>query len=408
MKTTTHSNTVGQVDSGDMESGHAILRGDEVAFRDKCRTFASEVIAPNYVQFDRENRFPDVIHEEAHKRRLLNVCFPRELGGEGVSFKAMAEGGYEMAKVCPATTFTMGYNHDALRPVMLAGTKEQLQVFVRDHIERDRGYTALALTEADVAGSNLLELQTRADRTDGGWVISGTKCMVGMGTVAQQYMVLANTYADGRRLGLSFFVIPRTDGVEVGENSEKLGMRTFPTPKVTFHEVALGPEHLIGEAGHGETILFETLDFIRYGGGIVILGAIEGALRDAVPWLCERQVHGGVKLIEKSHVQLAIGNIYAQLEALRLLLRRAADLLDRRLPVTQETSALKLLGSQLAVKAAHEVVQMYGWRGTDSAYPVQKRLRDAQQMTIFEGTSEILKHNFFAKFMRHIRSSELG
>ncbi|MHC4829628.1 MAG: acyl-CoA dehydrogenase family protein [Planctomycetota bacterium] len=382
------------------------LTADEAAFRDLSRRFANEVIEPNYLRFDRENRFPDTVHDEAHSRGLLNVCVPRELGGSGVSYKAMAEGGLELAKVCPAVAFTLGFNHGALRPILFAGTAEQKQRFVREHIEQHRGYTGLALTEPDVAGSNLIASATRADRIAGGWVIAGTKCMVGMGTVAQQYVVLANTFVNGRRVGLSFFIVPRTESVEVGLNTDKLGFRAVPTPQVTFHDVRLTDEHLLGVVGEAEPILYDTLHFIRYGGGIVILGAIEGALYESVPWLEERKVLGGRRLLQASHVQLALGRAYAELESLKLLLRRVADLLDRGLPVGEESAALKLLASQLAVRAARELVQMHGWRGIDAEYAVQKRFRDAQQTTIFEGTSETLQLKLCAEFLAKVRSAQ--
>ncbi len=387
---------------------HHELADDEIEFREKCRTFAKEVIEPNYIACDRENKFPATVHDEAVRRNLLNVCIPKELGGGGVSFKAMAEGGYEMAKVCPATTFTMGFSHGAMRPIIFAGTREQKELFIRDHIARHRGYTSLALTEEDVAGSNLITVKTRAEKTDRGWVLSGKKCMVGMGTMAQQYLVLADTRIDGRKVGLTFFNVPRTDAVEVSDNTDKLGFRAVPTPTVTFHDVELEEIHRIGEIGGAEPILYHTLDFIRYGGGIIILGTLEGAFRDLVPWLSEREVFGGTKLAGESWVQMAVGDAFSQHQLLRLLLRRVADLLDREVPATEETTILKLLASELAVTAGRKVMQMYGWRGIDNDYPIQKRFRDAQQTTIFEGTSEVLQINMFHAFLRKIRSGEIS
>ena len=385
---------------------HHDLSQDEIDFRDKCKTFSREVIQPNVIKFDRENRFPDLVHDEAEKRNLLNVCIPKELGGQGISFKAMAEGGYEMAQACPAITFTMGFNHGAMRPIIYAGTEEQKDLFIRQPIEKNRGYTALALTEKDVSGSNLIAVKTRAEKTDRGWVISGNKSMVGMGTEAQQFLVLAETWVNGRNVGLTFFNVPRTGAVDVSSNTDKLGFRAVPTPDVTFNNVEIDEINRIGEIGEAEPILFHTLDFIRYGGGIIILGTIEGLLRELIPWLESREVFGNEKLIGKSWIQTILGETYAKHQSLRLLLRRVADLLDKGISATEESAVLKLLSSELAVSAASKVMPMYGWRGIDNEFPIQKRFRDAQQTTIFEGTSGILQIGLCHSLLRKIRAED--
>ena len=142
-----------------------------------------------------------------------------------------------------------------------------------------------------------------------------------------------------------------------------------------------------------------------HGGGIVILGMVEGAAAEIVPWLSERKVFGETRLMEKSHIQLELGNMYAKLQSLRLLLRHVADLLDRNIPAPTETATLKLLASELAITSSRSMLQMYGWRGIDNDYPIQKRFRDAQQTTIFEGSSEILKLKLCGEFVGKLRGA---
>jgi alkylation response protein AidB-like acyl-CoA dehydrogenase len=379
-----------------------LLSAEERAWKATCRAFAEEVIAPWAPVCDRENRFAREVHDEAYARGLMNACFSTELGGGGRSFRMLAVGGEELAAVCAPIAFSMGFNHGALRPVVHAGTEAQQERFVRDLLGR-RGYASLCLTEPDASGSNLLAVESRAVRQGDGWRLSGTKCMVGNGTEAELFLTLARTEVDGREQGLSFFAVPRGDGVEVGENTDKLGFRAVTTPEVRFTDVALGDVHLIGEVGAAEQILLETLDFIRFGGAAVILGVVVGALRESVPWLEQRRVAPNDPLISKTNVQLALGRIYAEVQAVRHLMWRAADLLDRGRPCSNETACAKYMASELAVRATNELAQLHGWRGVDGDYAISKRLRDARATTIYEGTSQVQQLNLCRALRRSIR-----
>lgn len=383
------------------ESLWAALSPEERAWKETCRAFAREHIRPWAPVCDRENRFPAEVHAAAYERGLMNVCLPPELGGGGLSFRRMAIGGEELAAECAPTAFGMGFNHGALRPVLHAGTDAQRARFVGELLAR-RGYASLCLTEAGASGSNLLACETTARRSGAGWVLSGEKCMVGNGCEAELYLTLAQTEVDGRRRGPSFFAVPRGAGVEVGPNTDKLGFRCVTTPTVTFREVALTDEHLIGAPGAGEQVLLETLDFIRFGGAAVILGVVVGGLREVLEWVEGRRVHPDDPLVSKGDVQQGLGRIYAEVQAIRLLMWRAADLLDAGQPCASETACAKYLASELAVRASNELCQLYGWRGIDGGWPAAKRLRDARATTIYEGTSQVQLLNLFRELRRSL------
>jgi alkylation response protein AidB-like acyl-CoA dehydrogenase len=297
----------------------------------------------------------------------------------------------------------MGFNHGALQPVLHAGTDAQKQRFVKELLER-RGYAALCLTEPDASGSDLMAVSTTARRTDDGWILNGSKAMVGNGVEAELFLVLADVEDGGRRRGPTFFAVPRTEGVEVGDNTDKLGFRCVTTPTLRFKDVVLTDEHVIGDVGQAELILLSTLDFIRFGGASVILGIVVGGLRHIVPWLEQRRVTGGVPLINKSDVQITLGRIHAEVQVVRMLMWRAADLLDQGKPCSVETAVAKFKGSELAVEATGHFVQMLGWRGIDNDYPAHKRLRDARVTTIYEGTSQIQLLNLFRELRRSIHT----
>lgn len=376
------------------------------AWRRKLREFADRVIAPVRDMYDRENRFPETVHDAARAEGLLNLDQPEALGGAGLSNVSAVVGVEALASVCAPCAFTMGFNRGALYPVSIGGTADQQEEFIA-RLVREQRYASLCLSEPDNSGSNLMGLQTTATRTDRGWLISGTKCMVGNGGVSSQYSVLAKAMVDGKPQGLTFFVIPRTDAVEVGPNTDKLGFRAVETPTIQFREAEVTDAHRLGPVGSGAAIMLETLHAIRVGGSATILGIVVGALEDALPWIREREVYGGA-LSQKSHVQLSLGGLYAKLEMVRRMIHEAARLRDQGLPCGHASAISKLAAAELAVEATDAVVQLYGWRGIDGEYPIQKRYRDARQTSIFEGTSEVLKLGLFHTLMDvHSRGESL-
>jgi alkylation response protein AidB-like acyl-CoA dehydrogenase len=366
-----------------------LLTPEERAFKERCRRFAEEVIAPRAAEHDRTAAYPHEVHALAWDAGLMNVGIPRALGGQGLSHRACVVGAEELAAACAPIAFTLGFNHGALQPVLQAGTDAQKERWVRELLAR-RGYAALCFTEEDRSGSYLMALSTRADRAPGGgWRIRGRKVMTGNGTVASVYFVLAETFEGERRLGLTLFIVPRGPGVVVGDNTRKVGFRCLPTAPIAFEDVEVPAENVIGEVGDAEGVLMRTLDYMRFGGSSVILGIAVASLRAAVPWAEERLVYPGEPLAQKSHVQLLLADLYAEVQSVRHLLWRAASLLDAGRPCSAETSMAKLAASRLAVRATNEVVQLMGWRGIDDRFGMEKRLRDARVTTIYEGTSEI-------------------
>ncbi len=382
------------------------LTDEERAWKGECAAFAREIIAPAARRWDERNAFPREIHEEAAARGLLNVGFPADLGGRGLSWKALVVGGEELATACAPIAFTMGFNHGSLRPITVAGTEAQRARLVGDLIARG-GYASIAMTEPDRSGSNLLALDTTARRTaDGGWSLDGVKCMVGNGARSDLFVVLAEAHDGERRLGPTFFAVPRGAGVSVGPNTEKIGFRCLTTPTIRLEGAVVSDDDRIGEVGGAETVLARTLDVIRLGGTAVILGIAVGALREVVPWLSQRRVFPDEPLITKSHVRLEIGELFTEVRAVRHFLWDAAERLDRGEAAHVETSMAKLRASRLAVDATNRILQLYGWRGLDAEWTIQKRVRDARVTTIYEGTSEVQLLMAFREARRSVEQAD--
>ncbi len=367
----------------------------------RCKHFAQDVIDKEYKQYDLKNSFPATIHKEARQWKIMDQDFPEDLGGGGLPDTMTVKGAEILASFCAPSAFTLGFNRGALHPILMAGTQEQKQRFVGRCIDKGE-YASLCLTEPKLSGSNLMNLNTIAQKTDRGWSITGEKTMVGNGGVSHYFMTLAKTIVNGQSKGLNFFVIPRGQGVHVGPNTDKIGFRCVETPSIKFNEVEIPDENLIGELGQGSELMKETLDTIRVGGAAVILGIVKGSLKDALPWVEEREVYGG-RLIQKSHIQLKLGAIYADLLSIRREIQHVARLRQEGLAYGTEASIAKLHASKLALKSTEEISQMFGWRGIDNSFPIQKRFRDARQTSIFEGTTEIQQLNLFHRLWKNWR-----
>jgi alkylation response protein AidB-like acyl-CoA dehydrogenase len=370
----------------------------------KCKKFSREIIQPQCMLFDKENRFPDTIHRAAIEWNLVHQDFPKSLGGGGLPDTAIVKGAEILASSCAPSAFTLGFNRGALHPVVVAGTPEQKQRIIGDCITNNR-YASLCLTEPDRSGSDLMNLQTTASKSASGWVISGVKSMVGNATVADYFLVLANVEENGRKKGLSFFVVPKDQRVIVGPNTDKLGFRAVETPQVTFQESLIPFENQISHTGSGAAIMMQTLAAIRLGGSAIICGLVRGALRDVLPWVEDRSVYGG-RLIQKSHIQLQLGGIYGRLLSVRQEVLRCAQLRQDGHDYSTQASLAKLHAAELAIDATAQIVQMFGWRGIDNQYAIQKRYRDARQTTIFEGTSEVQKSNLFHLLWKNWREQQ--
>ncbi len=372
-------------------------------FVEICARFAARVIEPNFRHYDEANAFPQRIHDHGYEWGIMNAAIPREYGGGGHSSDDVIDGGEVMAAVCAPSTFTLLFNNGSLRPFLVAGTEAQKRRYVRDLINR-RGYGSVCMTESR-SGTNLMVLDTKAEKTARGWTISGEKLMVGNGAKSDVFVVLADAVIRGRSQGPTFFVVEKGQGVVVSPNINKLGFRPLTTPTVSFDCVEIADDQLIGAVGGGEPILTDTLNYMRIGSGTVLLGIVEGAISDALQWVTERSVQGGL-LVDKSHIRIALGQLCAKQIAVRNFLKSTAAALEDNADCDDSSSALKLLASELAIEATDVVSRMFGWRGIDNDFAIQKRFRDARQTIVFEGTTELQSMFLFARRLRAYRTSQ--
>src|SRR4029450_3173220 len=247
---------------------------------------------------------------------------------------------------------------------------------------------SFCLTEPE-AGSDVGSMRTRAVKKGDKWVISGSKCFITNGSHASWYTVYAKTDPDAGHRGISAFVVPRdADGVSVDKKEDKLGQRASDTALISFDEVEVPAGNLLGEENHGFKLAMMTLDRTRPGVSALAVGIARAALEFASDYSKER-VQFGVPIAMHQAVAFMIADMATKVEAARLLVWQSAVLLDQGHRNTLAASHAKRFAADSAMEVTTDAVQVYGGYGFIKEYPVEKLMRDAKIMQLYEGTSQI-------------------
>ena len=269
------------------------------------------------------------------------------------------------------------------------GTEEQKQHWL-PRLCSGEALGCFGLTEPDT-GSDAANLRTRAERSDGGWTISGQKMWISLGNFAEVALIFAQTDPEKEHRGLACFLVPTaSDGFNTEEVHGKLGLRASDTAEISLDGVEVGEDALLGEVGDGFKVAMSALDSGRFSVAAGCVGICEGCVDASVAYAKERQQFG-VPLARFQLVQELIADMIVKRDAARMLVWRAADLKDRGLPNTAETSVAKLYATESAVECANAAIQVHGGSGYVDDYPVERYMRDARVTTLYEGTSQIQK-----------------
>jgi acyl-CoA dehydrogenase len=348
--------------------------------------FAENEIRPIAWELDREGAFPHAIITKAHALGLMNIHVPEELGGAGIGYLEGAILEEELAWGCSGVQTSLGGNNLALTPLMLAGSP-QLQRRYLERVVAEPALVSFCLTEPD-AGSDVAAIKTRAVRRGESYVISGSKCFITNGSHAAFFIVFAKTDAQAGHRGLSCFVVPREAGVIVDGHEDKMGQRASDTATITFPDVEIPADHLIGAESDGFKLAMMTLDRTRPGVAAMATGIARAALEFALAYAQER-VQFGVPIIEHQAIQFILADIATDVEASRLLAWKSAVAIDQGQRNTLVSAHAKRFAADAAMRAATDAVQVFGGYGFIKDYPVEKFYRDVKLCTIGEGTSEI-------------------
>jgi acyl-CoA dehydrogenase len=363
------------------------LTQEQTALQDMARKFAANEIRPRAVECDHAGTFPEDIFEKAFGLGLMSGYIPEEYGGLGLKALDTCIIEEELAWGCSGIATSMTCNGLALTPILVAGTEDQKKRFVAPFAEKLR-YASFCLTEPG-SGSDAGGIATTAKREGDGYTINGRKCFITNGSYAAQYTVFASTDRSKGHKGLSAFVVPRSlPGVSVGKKEDKMGQRASDTADVLFEDVKVPAENRLGKEGEGFKIAMITLDYARPTVAAMSVGVARAAFELAMQYSKER-VQFGVPIAMNQAIHFLLADMAMDIEAARLLTYKGAWLLDAGKRNTKESSFAKAFAADLAMRVTTDAVQIYGGYGYMRDYPVEKLMRDAKLLQIYEGTSQI-------------------
>ncbi len=349
--------------------------------------FAKNEMIPVAQEFDEKGIFPLELFKKAWELGLINTCLPAAYGGTGFS-------SVDGVVICEALAYgCMGMNSSfmandlALLPIVIGGSEEQKKKFLTPFTEEFK-MASFCLTEPG-NGSDAAGIKTLIK--DGGdhWILNGEKMWITNAGHADLFVVYGTVDPTLKHKGISALVVdPKSPGVEVGKKEDKMGHRASDTRGIRFNNVKVPKENMLGKPGEGWAIAMKTLDHSRPLVASSALGGAQHALDLSIQYAKER-TQFGTPIAKHQAIQFMIAEMGMKIEAARLLVHKAAWLCDQGVPNTEVASYAKAFASDSCMQITTDAVQIYGGYGYSKEYPVEKLMRDAKLLQIYEGTSQI-------------------
>jgi butyryl-CoA dehydrogenase len=366
------------------------LTDEQRLVRETARDFADREIAPRARDNDRNEHFDTELVQKIADMGFLGAIVPEEYGGRGVDYRTYALIVEEVGRGCSAMrTVVSVVTSLVCSSIVRWGSEEQKQEWL-PRLCSGEALGCFGLTEPDT-GSDASNLKTRAERTDGGWRLSGGKMWISLGNYAKLALVFAQTDPEKEHRGIACFLVPTdTPGFSSQEIHHKLGLKGSDTAELSLDGVEVPDSALMGNVGDGFKIAMTALDSGRFSVAAGCVGICQGSLDASIDYAKERQQFGK-PIASFQLVQELIADMVVETDAARGLVWRAAWLKDAGQPNTTETSIAKLYATEAAVRCANAAIQVHGGSGYVDDYPVERYLRDARVTTLYEGTSQIQK-----------------
>lgn len=364
------------------------LNEEQQELQELVREFVAKEITPYVTEMDRENHMRDGLIEKAAEMGLLNVLVPEEYDGMGLDSISIAAIYEELGRGCAGVATSLAANSLATLPVMIAGSEEQKRMWA--DVVNDGGMAAFALTEPG-AGSDAGGVATRAvkDKEAGTYTLNGTKMFITNGGIADIYLILANVRKTGGIRGLTAFIVPKgTPGLSVGKKEDKMGIRPSNTCELILQDVVVPEAYRVGREGEGFRIAMKTLDSARPFVGAISVGIAEAALQCAVKYAKERRQFDQ-PIASFQLVQGMIADMAMKVETARLMVYKACWMRDEGMEFAKEAAMAKCYAADVAMQVTTDAIQVMGGYGYSKEYPVEKMMRDAKIMQIYEGTNQI-------------------
>ncbi|MCA9531377.1 MAG: acyl-CoA dehydrogenase family protein [Myxococcales bacterium] len=363
------------------------LTEEQEALVDQARRFTKEKIIPVAGECDRTHEFPNDVFKEAWELGFVAPTIPTEYGGAGLSEVDHVLLTEELAYGCTGIQTSMTANTLAATPLLIAGSDAQKKKYL-GRLTSEPVFAAYALTEP-AAGSDAAGIKTRCVKDGNDWVLNGEKCFSTNASWADWYIIFATTDPAKRHKGFMGFVVDRdSKGLTAGKAEDKLGQCASNTASVVLEDVRVPAENVLAEEGKGFQLAMQTFDRTRPDIGAGACGLMRRALDESIAYALERKTFG-VPIAEHQMVQHMVAEMGIAYEATRLLVHKAAWQIDQGGRNSLVASYSKAFGADSAMRVATDAVQVFGGNGYIKEYPVEKLMRDAKILQIYEGTSQI-------------------
>jgi butyryl-CoA dehydrogenase len=366
------------------------LTDEQRLIRETARAFTDNEIVERARENDRNEHFDLELVDKIAAQGYLGAIVPREYGGAGLDYLTYGLIVEEVGRGDSAMRTVVSVQTSLVCSAILRwGTEEQKQKYL-PKLCSGEWLGCFGLTEPDT-GSDAANQRTRAQKTDSGWVINGSKMFISMGNYAKLALVFAQTDPEKAHRGLACFLV-ETDqpGYQPQAVHHKLGLRGSDTAEISLADVEASDDAMLGEIGDGFKVAMSSLDSGRYSVAAGCVGICQGCLDASIRYSKERQQFGR-PIASFQLVQEMIADMALETDAARMLVWRAGYLKDTGKPNTTETSVAKLFATEAAVRCANAAIQVHGGSGYVDDYPVERYLRDARVTTLYEGTSQIQK-----------------
>jgi acyl-CoA dehydrogenase len=363
------------------------LSEEQKALVEVARRFTREHVIPIAAECDRESRFPREVLETAHSLGLVNATVPPEYGGSGLGELENALMAEQVAYGCTGIQTSLLANTLALTPVKLAGSEEQKKKYL-GMLTAEPVFASYCTTEPS-GGSDVAGMRTTFTAHGDEFVLNGEKCWITNASFARFYVVFATSDPAKRHKGIAAFIVDRdTPGLRVGKHEDKLGQRASDTAAVHFEDVHVPRANLLAPEGEGFRLAMETFNQTRPDIAASATGLMQRCLDECLAYSRERKTFG-VPIGEHQLIQAILADMAIGVEATRLLYQKAAYNLDQGVRNPIVSSFAKAFGADRAMQTAVDAVQVFGGNGYVKDYPVEKLMRDAKVLQIYEGTSQI-------------------
>jgi alkylation response protein AidB-like acyl-CoA dehydrogenase len=354
------------------------------------RDFAEKNIRPNIMEWDEAQHFPVELFKQLGELGLMGVLVPEEYGGSGLGYQEYVDVIVEVARVCGSIGLSVAAHNSLCTGHILAFANEEQKQRWLPKLATAEWIGAWGLTEANT-GSDALRMMTTAVEDGDDYIINGAKNWITHGKSGDIAVVMVRTGEQGSSKGISAIVVERgTPGFTAGKKENKLGMRASETTEMIFDNCRVPKANLLGNVGEGFKQAMKVLDGGRISIAALALGIAKGAFDAAVAYSKQRQQFGQ-PISSFQAISFKLADMATEIEAAELLIRQAADLKNRHLPMTKESAMAKYFASEVSVRVATDAVQIFGGYGYTKDFPVEKFYRDSKLCTIGEGTSEIQK-----------------